>query len=265
MHNEKTLSDACGTKIVEHTWNGMEMHQVLWKDSDIVTGTNTIIDGFHFNIITVGEPELEKCLELINKYTHYNHAITLWFNEFNIDHYYKYKKYSDDIVMSSRNYGGRAIGYMLLNSRYKYLVSLCSDAYVTENWLERVLPVLKEPNMGVVGHNKYNDFDVLCDSDNFPDHFWIIKKEVIEKIGSISPSNEVYGHTSLELFARIYKAGIDIAGLTKLVNHGDNGVSRQLFKSKFGNMEKEISLDTARMIRCMKKDFTGYNWWSVQL
>jgi GT2 family glycosyltransferase len=120
-------------------------------------------------------------------------------------------------------------------------------------------------HVGVVGDSgqkegeKYTTVEL---NGTIPDLNALIKKEVINDVGGMSPSFDLYGQEFSEWCNRAISKGWKVVSCTHTVEHKDDSTHG---KAKIPNFDQIYARNCDLVIKLKSKDFSGYNWWRNDL
>ena len=234
---------------------------------------------------------LKKCVSSIRRFTHSPYLITVVDNGSSDGTFSFLKKQGDvNIIRNRRNLGfSRAMNQGIKNTHNRLIVCLDDDVTVTENWLDSLESYIENSNVGIVGCKiifpdgkihaaEYSikprmvvgkgelDFgqkEYVREVDALIGPCWLMKREVIKKIGYFDERFYPCQHEDLDFCIRARLAGYKIIynGKGKIVHHNiyrDNGQSEKNWK-KFLRKWKRLRYPFKDSHAASKHNARGYD------
>lgn len=220
---------------------------------------------------TVGEPYFEECLRRVVASTPEPHRLLVWVNGAPRETVRIAERYTDDLIVTSRNKGCVATcGHVLLYEPYAELVQLSCAIMVEPGWIPALRrPFLDHPGTGITGMR--SEFGAYrhavgeteeCGPGNLPDHLIMSRREVVERIGSMSPSFVQYGHEITEFSLRALRAGFRAFAVETGARRFED---RHDGRDGLADREEYLRHNLAVWQRCSLRGYRGYDWWRSDL
>lgn len=220
---------------------------------------------------TMGEPYLEECLRRIRDHTPVPHRLIVWVNGAGEETVTVAREYADELIITTENKGCVATcGYVLLYEEYRELVRMSCAMMVEPGWIEALRrPFREHQGVGLTGMR--SEFGAYtsppgvteeCSLANLPDHLVMTSREVVDRVGSISPSFQKYGHEITEFSARTLTAGFRVFAVDAKC-HRHQG--RHDGRDRLAERERYLQHNLGVWQRCAAAGYRGYEWWRSDL